>query len=1194
MRHQSIFLFFLLLTSCRFFSSPTDSPLFEKLSPEQTHVNFANIVTDDKDFNIFNYRNFYNGGGVAIGDVNNDSLPDLFLIANMGDNKLFLNKGNFEFEDVTAKANVAGKRAWSTGATFADVNGDGRLDLYVCNAGIRPGDDRSNELFINTGNDASGVPVFTEKAAEYGLADRGFSTHAAFFDYDRDGDLDMYLLNNSFTPVGRLGYANIRAERDSLGGHKLFKNMMAEALRTEKAGVAGMAGRNKNTEPPPATPARSTPANPAQRIPAFIDVSEQAGIYGSLIGFGLGITIGDVNDDNWPDIYISNDFYERDYLYLNNQDGTFRESVKESMGHTSLSSMGADVADVNNDGRLDIFVTDMLPGNDRRLKKTSTFENHDLEQIKLSRDFHYQYMQNTLHLNNGPVSQLTTDPGQLRVFPSLKTKPVRTSVPLFSEIARFANVHATDWSWGALIFDMDSDGRKDIFVSNGIAKDLTDQDFVNFLADRENMAQIARRGSFNFKEFLVKTPSEAVPNYAFHNDGQLRFSNKAPEWGLSEPDFSNGASYGDLDNDGDLDLVVNNVNAPVSVYKNLSRENTKTHFLKVRLEGEGSNRNAIGAKVLLYQSGDTTGSRMQLLQQMPNRGFQSSVDLTLCFGLGNRETIDSVVVLWPNDRMQVIARPGADQVLTVRQRDASQLWQPDLQTGPTPLQDITVQSGLAYRHEESPFVDYNRDPLLKQMLSTGGPALAVGDVDGDGLDDVFLGGAAGHGHRLFRQLTGGRFREQTPSVMRLDTLTEAVDAEFFDADGDKDLDLYVATGSNEFSPDDEALLDRLYLNDGRGNFIHDERLPNLKSSGSCIAAADFDRDGDVDVFVGSRLIPGQYGAVPESYLLINDGTGNLKNYTKRYLTDVSPLGMVTSACWADLNGDRYPELIVAGDWMPIAVFENKRGKLALNPALTVVDAAGEPMKTNGWWNCVKAGDVDNDGDPDLIVGNLGLNSRVKATADTPAELYFSDFDQNGTYEQIINCADETGTLYPMVMKHDLQKQMPVIKKKYIKFGDYAEQKMDQVFEKKQLETAGVQRAYTGEAAILLNDGKGRLNWLSMPTQAQLFPIYGVELIDYDRDGKTDLLLAGNFYDVQPELGRYDAGYGLVLRGRGKDNAGQPVFDAVAARQSGFFVPGQVRRLRRLAQGQIIAAKNNETLQVFAPAPLSALKTLAKK
>ncbi|GAB2786296.1 VCBS repeat-containing protein [Rhabdobacter roseus] len=1113
----SSILFLLLLgggLGCQSESTPSDT-LFEEVPSSESGIRFANEITNDEQFNIFSYRNFYNGGGVAMGDVNNDGLPDLYLIANMGPNKLYLNQGDFRFEDVTDRAGVAGKGSWSTGATFADLNGDGLLDLYVCNAGAGDEQVRANELFINQGDG-----TFVEAAAAYGLDDRGYSTHAAFFDYDKDGDLDMYLLNNSFTPVGRLGYANLRHQRDQQGGDKLFRN----------DGVPAGAG--------------------AARRGGFTDVSEAAGIYGSLIGFGLGITIGDVNDDNWPDIYISNDFYEHDYLYLNQRDGTFKESVRSAMQHNSLSSMGADIADLNNDGKLDIYVTDMLPGNDRRLKLTSTFEGHDVEKLKVARDFHYQNMQNSLQLN-----QTGAD-----------------GTVWFSEVARLTGTHATDWSWGALIFDMDADGQKDIFVANGIYKDLTNQDFVQFLADPANIAEISRTKKFDYQVFLDKIPSEPIPNYAFQNQGNLGFVNRAADWGLGKPSFSNGAAYGDLDNDGDLDLVVNNVNGEVAIYRNRANQRTDFHYVKFELEGGQHNRHAIGAKVYVHQRHQT-----QLLQQMPNRGFQSSVDHRLVFGLGTQPALDSVTVIWPNDTRQVLRGLAPDSLYRLRQSEATLPWKPEPGEREVLFKEITATSGIDFVHKELDFVDYNRDPLIKHLYSRLGPALAVGDVNGDGLDDVYLGGAAQQGGRLYLQTKQGTFVDKTPALFLADTNFEATDAVFFDADGDGDLDLLVVSGSNEFTDQSEELLDRLYLNDGRGNFTASTSLPNLKTNASCVAVADFDGDGDQDVFIGSRLKAGQYGYNPPSYLYINDGTGTFKNYTKRYLTDGDLLGMVTDATWADLDGDKYPELIVVGDWMPVRIFKNRKGQLTADPAFQIRDAAGQPYRTEGWWNTVAVADLDNDGDLDIVAGNLGLNARLKASQRQPAEMYVKDFDQSGLVKQIINCPDETGTLYPMVLKTDLQRAMPSLKKKFVKFEDYAGKTVQDVFTPMQLQGAVVKKVYTAESAVLRNDGQGTFTFVPLPLQAQFAPIYGIIPTDYDQDGATDLLLAGNYFDVLPEIGRYDALRGLVLR-----NGRQGTFEVLSPARSGFWAQGQVRAMQQLAQGQIIVNRNNTGVQVFRP------------
>ncbi len=1088
--------------------------LFQSLPADSTRIAFTNKVTDSQDFNIFNYRNFYNGGGVAIGDVNNDGLADVFLTSNMEENKLYLNRGNWKFEDITAQAGVAGKRAWSTGVTFADVNGDGWQDIYVCNAGIRKGDDRSNELFISNGKGPDGTVTFTEKAEAYGLADKGFSTHAAFLDYDRDGDLDMYLLNNSFVPVNRLQDINMRNQRDYEGGHKLFRN--------DGSPFGGGGG--------------------------FTDVSELAGIYGSMIGFGLGITIGDVNNDNWLDIYISNDFYERDYLYINNKNGTFTESSKDWMNHLSLSSMGADIADINNDGNLDIFVTDMLPGNDARLKRTTTFEDYNRQQLLLSRDFHYQFTRNMLHLNNGagPDGKGT-----------------------FSEVGMLANVHATDWSWGALLFDMDNDGLKDIFVANGINKDLTDQDALNQFSNEETVRRFRDTQGGNFKLLVDVMSSTPIPNYAFKNTGNLKFENYASQWGLAEPSFSNGSAYGDLDNDGDLDLVVNNVNSPVTVYRNRASEKLGHHYLRVKLKGTGQNLNGIGAKVYVHQRDKTL-----YLQQMPNRGFQSSVDLTLVFGLGKNAGIDSVSVIWPNDRMQVIKRVKADSelILDYAQTDQTFVLPAVNKTNPI-FTDVTGQVKLNYFHTESNFVDYHRDGLMKQMLSTQGPALAIGDVNGDGLEDAYLGGAAGGPKKLFLQQTNGTFADRSPAAFKPDSVYEDVDATFFDADGDKDLDLYVVTGSNEFLPGAPELADRLYLNDGKGNFTRDTQLPNITENGSCVAAADFDLDGDVDLFIGGRMISGQYGYDPPSQLFINDGTGQFKNYTKRYLPK-SEIGMVTDAVWSDVDGDKYPELILVGDWMPITILKNQRGKLSFNPSILQ-----SLSNSSGWWNTVKATDLDGDGDIDFVAGNLGENSRLKATQDKPAELYVSDFENNGTVEQVISCYTEDGKAYPMVLKHDLQKHIPSIKKRFVKYADYAGKPISEVFPAEELQKAVVKKVTQSHTSVLWNEGNGKFTLTPLPLQAQFSPVSGIEVLDYNQDGQPDILLTGNFFDLVPEMGRYDANFGLLLQGNGNRS-----FTVIPSTQSGLRVRGQVRKMQQVRgannQTFILLAKNNERAQVF--------------
>ncbi|MHC4611037.1 MAG: VCBS repeat-containing protein, partial [Planctomycetota bacterium] len=807
-------------------------------------------------------RNYYNGGGVALGDLTGDGLPELLLTSNLDANRLYLNEGEFRFRDVTEEAGVAGKGSWATGVTLADVNGDGLLDIYLCYAGDVAGERRANELYIHRGLDANGVPSFTEMAAAYGIADEGYSTHAVFFDYDRDGSLDLYLVNNSPRPVSSFGLRNIRHERHALGGDKLYRNV---------------GGR-------------------------YLDVSERAGIFESEITFGLGVAVGDVNRDGWPDIYVTNDFFERDYLYINNGDGTFAELLDRQMPYISFSSMGLDIADIDNDGWLDIYVTDMLPEDDYRLKTTSTFEDWDGYQAKLRNDYHHQFMRSMLHLNNHNGT--------------------------FSEIGQMAGVARTDWTWGALIADLDQDGYKDIHVTNGIFGDVTSQDYVSFLADARTMRAAIKGERVDFMGLVEAMTSTPLPNYAFRNAGNLTFSNPGAAWGLNTLGFSNGAAYGDLNGDGALDLVVNNVNQEAFIYRNNARALSDNHYLQVGLEGEGPNRFGVGAKVTLRG-----GDRLFFQELMPSRGFQSSVDYVLTFGIGGLDTVGSVTVEWPDGRTSMLTDVPANRRVTLRQSDSeseSTPAQPLTTASATPLfTDVTDSVALGFVHRENAFVDFHRERLMPKMLSIEGPFMAVSDVDGDRLEDAFIGGAKGQpGQLLIQQRTGG-FVRSNEGLFEQDRVSEDLGAVFFDATGDGHTDLYVVSGGSEFSDLAPALQDRLYVNDGRGAFRKaDDHLPAPNISGSRAAAADFDGDGDMDLFVGGRVVPWHYGIDPRSVLLENDGRGHFREVTQQAAPDVAHIGMVTDALWTDVDRDGRADLVVVGEWMPITIFRNAgSGKL---------------------------------------------------------------------------------------------------------------------------------------------------------------------------------------------------------------------------------------------------------------------------
>ncbi len=1074
--------------------------LFTRLPASYTGVRFENRLTESRDLNVFTYRNYYNGGGVAIGDLTGDGLPEIALTANLGGTRLYLNEGKFHFRDVTAEAGLH-STGWTTGVTLADVNGDGRLDLYVCHAGLVEGKLRANELYINQGLNAHGVPTFVEQAAAYGVADTGYSTQAAFFDYDGDGDLDLFVINNSPRPVSSFGQRNTRHERDPLGGARLYRNDGGH----------------------------------------FIDVSAAAGIYGSEIGFGLGVVVSDVNRDGRPDLYVSNDFFENDYLYLNNGDGTFTESVARAMPYTSYFSMGLDIADVNNDGWPDVYTTDMLPEDEYRLKTTSSFEGWDVYQAKLRDGYHYQFMRNMLQLNKGDGT--------------------------FADIGQQAGVARTDWSWSALVADFDLDGYKDIYVTNGLAKDVTSQDYVAFLANQETMREAASGGRVDFLRLIAAMTSTKLTHYAFHNNGDLTFTNESAAWGLATPSFGNGAAYGDLDGDGAPDLVVNNVNDEAFVYRNNARTLLPNRYLQVRLEGDGPNRFGVGAKVTVW-----SGNRLFFQEEEPTRGFQSSVDYVLTFGVAQRDTLDSVKVEWPDGRVSLLTHVSASQRLAVRQSESRIRPTVRRSDRPTVFTDVTDRVAFPFVHRENEFVDFDRERLIPKLVSTEGPFLAVADVNGDGLDDVFIGGAKDQPGKLLLQQPDGRFASSNEGLFEQDRVSEDLGAVFFDADGDGHPDLYVVSGGSEFSDRSPALQDRLYLNDGRGRFRKATRsLPAEFASGSRVVAADYDGDGDADLFVGGRVVPWRYGTDPPSQLLRNDGHGHFTDVTAALAPELARVGMVTDAVWQDVDGDGRPDLVVVGEWMPITIFHNAGGGKLVRLKTRGLE------QSEGWWNRIVAGDFTGDGRVDFIVGNLGLNARLRASATEPVTMYVKDFDGNGSVEQIVSCYNQ-GVSYPITMRDDLIRALPYLKARYLNYKNYARQTVTDIFSPADLQGAVFKQAHTFATALARNNGDGSFTLEPLPPEAQRAPVYGILARDLDGDGKLDLLLAGNFDGVKPEIGRLNASDGLALLGDGTGH-----FTPVPRARSGFFVPGQARDIAevRTRQGDLlVVARNNDRPLLF--------------
>ena len=1094
MTKPAVILFTMLMGGC----TGDPASLFEQMDAKEAGIDFENILQYHDNFNVYRYRNFYNGGGVALGDVNLDGLPDVFLTGNQVPNRLYLNQGDFQFKDISEQADIGGERAWSTGASMADVNGDGFLDIYVCNSGIVDGDDRRNELYINQRDN-----TFLEMAAIYKIDDGGLSTHATFLDYDLDGDLDMFLVNNSFRSIEDFQLEiNTRHIPHPDGGDRLFRN---DAPHT-----------------------------------SFTDVTEAAGIYRSEIGFGLGASVGDVNRDGWPDLYISNDFFEYDYLYINNQDGTFRESLRSSINSISAAAMGADMADLNGDGFLDIFVTDMLPKTDARIKTVSAFDSWARYRAYVRDDYYHQFTRNTLQLNQG-------------------TGPDHNIH--FSETGRMLQVDASDWSWGALIADYNHDGQRDIFVANGIYRDLTNADYLEAIRDEDTRDILTRENYVDWKTLIEMIPTHPIPNHMFAGTAPLSFTDVTQAWGLSEPGFSNGSAYADLDLDGDLDLVINNAGSAPMLFQNLITDQfSERHWLQIELKGAGRNTYGVGTQVSAWRN-----SRLWYLEQQPVRGFQSSVDPVLHLGLGTETTmLDSLIVQWPGGAVHRLKSVPTNQRLVLQESPGRS--PPAIPATLEPLLiPIDADSiGLNWRHRENVFSDFDQQPLLFHMRSTEGPAMCKGDADGDGREDLYLGGARDQPGTVFVQTGNGRFHLLPQPALMEDQLPEDTDCEWMDVDSDGDVDLFVTSGSSEFPGSSSALLNRLYTNDGTG-VLQKVALPIQTteygfSPTSTVCSADFDLDGDIDVFLGSRLQPFAYGLPASSQLLINDGTGKFTDATRRLAPILGSIGLITDAACDDFNGDKYPDLLLTGEWMPLTFLQNDAG-------IFFKKEAGLDH-TAGWWQSILVLDMDADGDLDFVAGNHGLNSRFKA----PVDMWVGDFDRNGSVEQIF-ARTLDGSQFPWHLRHDLLTQIPRLVRTFPTYASYSKATIQDIFSEDELNRATHLRVTELQSMIGINDGTEHFTLVPAPNEMQFSPMYGLTNLHI---AKGPLILAGgNLHEVKPEAGRYDASYGTAFT--------VPDLEPLSWAQSGFFVEGQVRKILTLdldGRTHVIVARNNDTLSIF--------------
>lgn len=1083
-----------------------NDPLFVALDHTATGINFVNKLESTAEFNMFNYMYFYNGAGVGAGDFNNDGKIDLFFSSNQGENKLYLNNGGLTFTDITSEAGIPQDKGWSTGVSVIDINNDGLLDIYICKVGRYEVLNSKNQLLICKGINENGIPYYEDRASQYGLDFSGFSTQAAFFDYDGDGDNDMFLLNHAVHQNGSFASrSNFIGTFNSLSGDRIFRN-------------EGPDTTSKNGDY------------------IYKDVTAQTGINSSTIGYGLGIVISDINLDGYPDLYIGNDFHENDYLYINSGSGTFKDENDRYLMHTSKFSMGVDAADVNNDGFPEIISMDMLPEDPYILKRSYGEDEYDIFFEKIAAGYNYQYPRNTLqyYRRNG----------------------------MYSELGLYAGIHATDWSWASLWFDFDNDGLKDLFISNGIPKRLNDMDYVNFVSNRSRLQDL--KFDKNSSALISKFPEIKIPNKFYKNLGNLRFSDVESGIGNNKPTYSNGAVYADFDNDGDLDVVVNNIDDPVLVYENKANDDKSRPYVEIKLKGPAQNINAIAAKVIMFVKDE-----IRIYENTPVRGFQSSMLAPIHIGLDKIKP-DSTFLVWPDNTFQRI-NPGDSTNLSFTYSSGLPRFDYSIISNfrsnvTRPMEDITAATGVDYMHRENSFKEFNREPLIPHMISTEGPALAVADINGDGLDDFFIGSARTFKNAIYLQQANGKFSRTRQDEMDKDSMYEDVDAVWADVNNDGYPDLLIASGGNEYYGPDHHLQPRVYLNDGKAHFRKVEgAFKDLYLTTSCIRTFDFNKDGAIDLFIGGRAVPWEYGVMPKSYLLQNDGTGRFTDVTQQYAKELSTVGMVTDAVWVDIDKDNDEDLVVSCEWGGIEAFINNNG------TFTKKTLAAQ----KGWWNFLVPVDIDNDNDIDFVAGNLGLNSRLKASAEEPVRMYYNDFDDNGRKEQILTYYIG-GKEITFVNKDELQKQVPFIKKKFLYAGDFAKASIAEIFGAGKLKEAQVLTADYFSNAVLINDGNMNFSVQALPWQAQLSSYRDAIVTAANNDELPDVLLVGNYYDNNIQMGRYDADFGTMLvNGRNGKFTTENL--------NGLAIKGQVRKIKSIKIGNsngYILARNNDSIKVI--------------